>query len=335
MHGNDKVTLAGPQELADETERLISRPLPSREHPAWDWWLLAAKDEPERFRVCFRNHHGLLDGVGAAHTVLALLADTPVSGPRLFPPSLPTAAETLQLHMDLAASLVSNRGWREFTTRRPGPPSRWDHRDMAVTRLRALADTYGASVNDVSLAALALALRDWRAQHSPAKTTVQNLTVAVPVSTRLIDQQYAPGNHLTLHRLRLPCTATNLREAVERVQQRNEPFRRTRKRDAARVALSRPLPARLAGPLLRAMSGPRSYPLMATSVTFPEQFTCFGSPLDYASLFFNVSDDNPICVGFTRTPSTLRCTVNTDHERAAALTIPVYWARALDEAGTL
>ncbi|CAL9661789.1 hypothetical protein SUDANB145_07018 [Streptomyces sp. enrichment culture] len=323
----------GERALHDACEALLTRKLPGGAHPSWDCRLLTQSSVTGRFRVCFRVHHALSDGVGAAHSALALLADAPVAGPWLYPDADGGIRAGLCAVRETAApALRPGAPWHALRrVTGPGGGARWAYGEVPLARLRALADTHRTSVNDVALAALALALRSWSTElalpdpPSPARTLVA-------MSTRTPRQRLAPGNHIAFHRLHLPVTAATLRASAAEVRRQTDAVRRSRRRDALRALLDLPCPPALGSRALRAVVSARLYPFAVSSVSFPQSFTCFGARLSAASLFLHIGDDEqrPVYLSFTRTPDTVRCAVVTDVPRAHATALPRHWVRALD-----
>ncbi|MEU1378206.1 wax ester/triacylglycerol synthase domain-containing protein [Streptomyces triculaminicus] len=331
VHIHCRTGLNGPGHVDEAANDLLHQPLPPEGRPQWDLWLLAGS-EPEGFRLCFRVHHAIQDGVGAAHSALALLADSATRGPHPHQASRPTPSGMLRAGRDVARALRPERRWPELQAA-PTGRSRWTYADVSATRLRDLADAHGASVNDVCLAALAMALRTWRHERtaSTGAGTCPDLPTLVPMSTRQAHELHTPGNRTVAHRLLLPCSEERLRDAVARVHRQTAVVRRDRRRDAARAALDRPLVPALADWTVRAMGNPRTTPLSTSSITFPATFSCFGARLAAASMFYNVQENLPTYVSFTRTPTTVRCALMRDDALARTAPLPHLWRRALDE----
>ncbi|MFC8824930.1 wax ester/triacylglycerol synthase domain-containing protein [Streptomyces sp. NPDC057137] len=317
-----------PDTLADTCEALLARPLPPAPHPPWDLHLLTQPSTPDRFRVALRIHHGHQDGVGTAHTALALLSDIPGDGPPAHPAQRPRATRVLAALLRLAAPLLragpAQPALRTALRGTAGP--HWDYRDIPLTRLRALADAHHCTVNDVCLAALALALRSLL---PPAAPSPPSLLMAL--STRQPHERHTPGNRVGAVRLVLPTTATTLPAALAAVHDQTAAIRRDRVRDANRLVLSLPRPIRPSSRLLRTLVGSRPYPLAVSSVSIPDSFTCFGARLDAASMFLTTNPHRPVYLSFTRTPDTVRCTVITDASRRNATALPRRWEQALTE----
>ncbi|MFD9277851.1 wax ester/triacylglycerol synthase domain-containing protein [Streptomyces mirabilis] len=206
------------EDLDAATNEVLFRPLPDGPHPPWDVRLLSGQDTG-RFRLCYRIHHAIQDGVGAAYTVLALFSDTEAVGPHLHRAALPTAAGALRVLREFLLTSRHKRHWPEL---RAAPSRRWlwAYQDVSAVRVRSVADAYGASVNETCLAALAQAFRRWRHGNEHDGPTCPDLPALVPMSTRLAQERLAPGNRLVSHRLSLPCSAEELDEAVNRVRDR-------------------------------------------------------------------------------------------------------------------
>ncbi|MFH8472879.1 wax ester/triacylglycerol synthase domain-containing protein [Streptomyces sp. NPDC018000] len=315
-----------PHALSDACETLLARPLPPAPHPPWDIHLLTQPSTPERFRVALRIHHGHQDGVGAAHTAIALLCDTPTAGPHAHPAQRPRSTTTLAAGLRLAAPLLRPDPARPVLRAALGGTNgpQWDYKDIPLTRLRALADAHHCTVNDVCLAALALALRALLPQ-----TTSRPPHLLMALSTRRPDQSHAPGNHVGAHRLLLPTTATTLPAALTAIRQQTAALRRDHVRDAQRRLLTLRRPLSPSPRLLRTLLGPHLYPLATSSITFPNALTCFDARLEAASMFLTVGPYSPVYLSITRTLDTVRCTAIADAPRRNAMALPQHWKHAL------
>ncbi|GGT00067.1 MULTISPECIES: wax ester/triacylglycerol synthase domain-containing protein [Streptomyces] len=332
VHVRHRHVPEGARALHAVCEALLTRELPGGEHPPWDCWLLTRPSPRGGHRVCFRVHHALLDGVGAAHSVLGLLADTPADGPPLYAAGRAGVRAGLLAAREAAAPVLRPgppwQAMRHSAAR--GPGARWAYGDVPLARLRALADTHGTSVNDVALAALALALRSWSAEQGlPAAPPAARTLISM--STRRPAERHRPGNHVVFHRLHLPVTAGPLPAAVAEVRRRTDAVRHSRRRDALRALLELPRPLAPGVRALRTVVNPRIYPFAVSSVHFPESFTCFGGRLAGASLFLYLGDDSQrlVYLSFTRTPDTVRCAVVADVPRAHTTALPRHWAEVL------
>ncbi|WP_143261956.1 wax ester/triacylglycerol synthase domain-containing protein [Allokutzneria sp. NRRL B-24872] len=311
-------------DIDEETERIARTPFDVVGGQAlWDLWLITGGD---RFRICLRAHHGFMDGVGLSHVAAALLPDSPGEGDRLPPAAKPTMRGLGRAFKDLAALLTHRSPWAPT----PGPDAgaRLGYRDVPMKALRAKADNYGVSVNDVNLAALGLAFSDWqRARVSePAR---RDVVLCVAISTRTPQERFQLGNRLAVHRLRLSRSLTSWEEAISLVRRQTNRVRETRQRDALRLAMKVPGTLRPGVRLFRATLTAQATPFTVSSVSLPQHHTLFGAEMCAAGMTLNVFEGFPAYISFTRTPDNLRCAAVADSARRALLDVPEHWARRL------
>jgi hypothetical protein len=301
---------------------MASRPLTGGARPPWDVWVLHGPDG--RYRLCYRNDHALQDGVGAAHTARALLDDHPVGGPPPHRPAWPTPRGLTGALGDVAASL------------RPTPKPAFDgalsgrlgvgHAEVPLARLRALGRVYGGTVNDIFLASYAHAVHRW---HLKATGAVHPpLPVAVPMSLRGAGQECAPGNHMVVARVLLPCDEPSPQRALTRVMAHTARLRTSRQRDAFRLLLS-------AGPReLGARVGTRM--VNGASVAGPVSSVNFGDPLVHqgaasrrAVVFSGLASGIRCLITLTSQQGTTCLTVVHDEALATADQLPDLWLDVL------
>ncbi|SFD47024.1 wax ester/triacylglycerol synthase domain-containing protein [Streptomyces aidingensis] len=333
VHLRIRTGLTGPAELTAVSEGLLGHPLPDGGHPPWDLWLLTGH-APDAFRLCFRVHHMVQDGVGAAYSLLALLGRPGDEGPRLHPDRPATVRGAVRTGGWLLRSLLPPRtvplppplaAPRSADGPGPGPARMLRHAEVAEHHLRRAADAWGMTVNDVCLAGLAAAL-DIRT----------DIPVLLAMSTRRPDERYAPGNRVVGHPMMLPCSAPDPWAAARRIGRATEAARRARTRHTLRRTLER-APEPVGRWVLGSLA--RSCPVGVSSVTLPAPAGYGGARLTGASMVYHphptLLPDEPssVYVSFTRTPGTVRCTLIGDPSPAAAV-IPARWsARLLAAAG--
>ncbi|TQE21487.1 DUF1298 domain-containing protein [Streptomyces ipomoeae] len=313
-------------DIDEETNRLLGTPFSfAGTVPLWDVWLLSETRDTNHFRVLFRAHHGFLDGVGATHLLSALLPDAPGEGSRLYAPGKASARGRARVLRDLVASLAG-RGDRPPP--RPAKPSaparRHAFQDVPLTVVRALADSYGVSVNDVNMAALCLALGN-------GDGLLGDASVGVAMSTRTPAERHSIGNRLGMFRLTVPSRVTSLKEAVHHVHRHTQKLRDTAHRDALRKTMDMKIHPKIGVPAFRSMLKPKNTPLVVSSVTVPlsPPHHLFGAELRSAAMMLNVFDGFPAYVSFTRTNNRIRCAAISDDRRAPILALPGSWASAL------
>ncbi|MDX3386049.1 hypothetical protein PV682_32010 [Streptomyces niveiscabiei] len=308
--------------MDQETDRISGLPfdLTGASLP-WDVTLIASTEGRGIFRICLRVHHGFLDGVGAIEAAAVLFPDEPGCGARLPPPQAPSLRALTRVLKEAALALVYRSAWKPGVaagSSRAGRRTHW--RDVPLTALRCLADSHGVTVNDVSLAALGVALAD-RTSHA--------VTAGVVISTRTPAERYHIGNRLGFHRLRLPDQPASFDESLAAVTSQTGKVRAVRQRDAIRTMMElRQAPQTRVRPF-RAMFDERKVPLVISSVTLPDGYSVFGAEICAASAMLNVSEGFPAYVSFGRTAGNVRCTTVADETRGSLLTVPDDWANVI------
>jgi hypothetical protein len=202
------------------------------------------------------------------------------------------------------------------------------HAETPLSRLRALGRSYGGTVNDVFLASYAHAVHTW---HLKATGTVHPpLPVAVPMSLRGAGAECAPGNHMVVARVVLPCDEPSARRAIARVMATTRRLRGSRQRDAFRLLLA-------AGPReLGALVGTRL--VNGASVAGPASSVDFGDPLVHlgtasrrAVVFSGLASGIRCLTTLTSQRSTTCFTVVHDEALETADELPDLWLASLLE----
>ncbi|WP_093796853.1 wax ester/triacylglycerol synthase domain-containing protein [Streptomyces sp. Wb2n-11] len=305
---------------------LLGQQLPEPPHPPWDLWLLHAPGG-HRFRIVYRVHHALQDGVGAAHAVLALLSDRPTPGPRPHPAALPTAVGSLLAGQSSLAALRPGKGWTELRSA-PTQQTHWTYADAPESHLSELARRHSVTVNDVCLAGLAGALGRWHRTLSRTPHPVPELPVLVPMSFRQEHERFAAGSFTTAHRVVLPCHLADLEQAVRHVHGQTRALRTHRVRDASRLAL-RLLPTAWGHRVAGAGIGETAAPMFASSITLPHDFTCLDRPVRAASLICDLYGGRLAYISFVRAAGVVRCGLVHDDALPRAASIPGLWRQAV------
>ncbi|MER6346434.1 wax ester/triacylglycerol synthase domain-containing protein [Streptomyces sp. NPDC001595] len=303
---------------------MVAQPLTGGDRPPWDVWLIHGPDG--RYHLCYRNDHTLQDGVGAAHTARALLDDHPVGGPAPHRPARPTLRGLTGALGDVTASL------------RPTAKPAFDgavsgrlavcHAVTPLARLRAIGRAYGGTVNDVFLASYAHAVHTW---HRKATGTVHPpLPVAVPMSLRGPGKECAPGNHMVVARVLLPCDEPTPQRGIARVMAHTARLRGSRQRDAFRLLLAagpRELGARIGTRMVNgaAVAGPVS------SVDFGDPLLHQGTASTRAVVFSGLASGIRCLITLTSQQGTSCLTVVHDENLATADQLPDLWLAALLE----
>jgi diacylglycerol O-acyltransferase len=221
--------------------RVFSQQL-DRTKPLWELWMVQGLTR-RRFALVTKTHHSLVDGIAGVDIATVLFDVKPVPEPaeadheRLPNPEPSTAILMAKGAEDLirapvgllrriehavehpqetakriadAAEAVGEIGW-SFANPAPdvplnveiGPHRRFEWVRADLAQFKKIKDALGGTVNDVVLAVVAGALREWLDQRG-IRTDGLELRAQVPVSIRSADERGQLGNKLAVMRAPLP-----------------------------------------------------------------------------------------------------------------------------------
>ena len=238
------------QALLDLCGRILSTPL-CRTRPLWEMWMITGLPR-DRFAVLSKTHHSLWDGVSGVDLHAVLLDDSPVPrddapaepfAPRAEPNGFGLLAGALRdrlrdtvqttrsafdaMRDPVATVRNATRLARDATSfaasllspanRSPLNGSIGSRRRYAIGRgslheAKDLKHTLGASVNDVVLAAVAGAVRQWQIRR---EVELHDVRAMVPVSVRGDHQDL--GNRVSMVTVDLPVTDRTALMRLDRV----------------------------------------------------------------------------------------------------------------------
>jgi WS/DGAT/MGAT family acyltransferase len=286
--------------------RLLSEPL-CRTRPLWEMWLITGLPR-DRFAILSKTHHCLWDGIAGVDLHAVLLDDSPNGPPEDEPdaweprdePSglgmlIGAARDRLRESADAARSVTQAvrdpvatirsatrvaRDTASFASsllrRAPETPlnvTTGSRRRYATGRgslldAKDLRHTLGTSVNDVILAAVAGALRQWQVHRGLDPTDVR---VMVPVSVR--NPSDALGNHVAMVIIDLPVTASTSLGRLDHVHGAMRDAKASGHVAAgdALTRLSGFLPPAMIAAMSRAQSIARPFNLVVTNIPGPQE----------------------------------------------------------------
>ncbi|MBK1786137.1 wax ester/triacylglycerol synthase family O-acyltransferase [Prauserella cavernicola] len=219
-----------PDPLAEFASHWMAEPL-ELDAPLWNVQLVTGLPDGE-FALLVKFHHALTDGAGAVELAFGLLDDIslPVQRGGRAPQPEPEPRTPLQELRDGATAALgqaaTSAGIASAVLRaaRPYPISPTATLNSALRRIglvrldlgdvRSIRKTHGGTNNDVVLAVLAGALRDWminRGQRADARS----LRALIPVSLRGREAERAGGNVLSGYLCDLPV---ELDDPVDRLR---------------------------------------------------------------------------------------------------------------------
>jgi WS/DGAT/MGAT family acyltransferase len=231
----------GEAQLKRLAGRVFSQQL-DRSKPLWEMWLVQGL-ERDRFALLTKTHHAAVDGIAGVDigTVLFDLEPVPDPSPAddgWVPHPAPTTAQLIARGASDAAAAPVKLAERaiaavrhpETAARRAvealegvsevvgafadpapdmplnqpiGPHRRFTWARSELATFKRIKDTFGGTVNDVVLAVVTGALREWLHERS-IRTEGLELRALVPVSIRTPDERGELGNKLAAMRGPLP-----------------------------------------------------------------------------------------------------------------------------------
>ncbi|MFE2295100.1 hypothetical protein [Streptomyces sp. NPDC059452] len=308
--------------LGEKTDEVLRRPLPGGRAPRWDLRVLTCPAEGVQ-RLCFRVDHAVVDGVGTAHLVAALLADEPVRGPHPYRPPGTGRSSTAWLRTVPYKSFAPHETVPQGCGAAPSGRASLAYADVPDPSLRALASRWGATVNEICLTALTGALADGQQRHGGR---VRDLRVMMPMSVREAGAELTPGNAALSAVVRLPCTLPTPADRLRSLTAQSRRHKESGLRDSGWRSVLR-IPPRL---LQRVMLRP-GLRLAVSHIAINDTYRVLGAPLTATSILALNAPGLLGYVSLTRTTTTARIGVLHDQAHPAAAGLPAACVRALGE----
>ncbi|WP_414938094.1 wax ester/triacylglycerol synthase family O-acyltransferase [Amycolatopsis sp. cmx-11-51] len=291
-------SLDEPDPLSAYASRWMGRPLDTGK-PLWDLRLVTGLPDGE-FALLLKLHHALTDGAGAYAVAAGLLDALPRTAgrarggaeppaPRSPVDAVKDALGTTLAQAGTSAGIASSvvRATRSPLSPLSAPPS--TERRLGFVRLdtaeiRRIRRSHGGTANDVVLAILAGALREWminRGQRADGRT----LRALVPVSVRGRSAERSGGNKLSGYLCDLPV---GLDDPPARLLAVHREMNRNKAAGPARGAGAFPLLADRMPPMLHrlgaktaGLAAPLLFDLVVTTVPVPpNRLTLDGTRLE-------------------------------------------------------
>jgi WS/DGAT/MGAT family acyltransferase len=232
----------GEYELQVLAGRVFSHHL-RRDRPLWEMWLVEGLDRG-RFAILSKTHHALVDGISGLDILSVLFAsDNEESGPWRPEPAPSSAGLVTEALLERATNVgelvrplrAAVRRPRKAVSRiaetavgagalawaglKPAPPTPYNAGEVGPDRrftwtraslhdVKAIKNTLGATVNDVVLTVVTLALRRHLMRRGEDIDELE-LKAFIPVSVRAEDHRGAPGNQVSGMLTRLPVGCTD------------------------------------------------------------------------------------------------------------------------------
>jgi len=324
---------SGPcHELVDE---VMSTPL-RRDRPLWEMWICEDAGD-DQLMLVGKMHHCMVDGLAAVELSSLLLDPTPepaaacapdgwAATPAPNPPGLMLGAvrdrlgEQLEmLRWPLRAVVSPSRAVSGLAagaprvaralahSLRPAPESRlnmplsplrrlaWAHRPL--DDLRKVKRSYGTTVNDVLLAAVAGGVRKLMTELGEEPVPLKAM---VPVSVR--DDSDVLGNHVSFVFADLPCEEPDPVRRLGRVHATMSQRKRDGEPEGADLAFKAAAftPGVVQHAISRIFASPRTFNLVVSNIPGPpQQLYLRGCPLQAAYPVVPLADSHALSVGMT------------------------------------
>ncbi len=323
---------SGP--LSDLVDEVMSMPL-RRDRPLWEMWI-CEDTEKKRFVIVGKTHHCMVDGLAALELYSALLDLTPepvACEPDGWCATPQPGVERL-LARGLRDLLSRQVGLLRWPLRAAASPSRAVRQSAAgalrVTRalshslyaapasvlnaplspLRRLAWTarpfadlllvkrsYGTTVNDVLLAAVAGGMRAYLMRRGEEPVALKTM---IPVSVRGSGEVL--GNHMSFVFADLPCDESRPLDRLHKVHAAMSARKRNGEPQGADLALKAAAhaPVAVQQTVARLVASPRTFNLVVSNIPGPSvPLFMLGCPLHATYPVVPLADDHAVSVGMT------------------------------------
>ena len=295
----------GSEELKRLAARIMAQEL-DRSRPLWEMWVVEGL-EGDRFGVIAKIHHCMMDGmsgVDVAHILLSPSAEYELNEPMPYVPrTAPTGGELLRdallrratIPVDIGRSLVefgrsptfgSDLRERFEAVRqllswavRPAsqsplngrlcPHRRFEWLTTPLADVKAVSKALGCSVNDVVLATVAGAVREFCIMRRAHPDEI-DFRVSAPVSVRRDEDKGRLGNAVSSWIVRLPIDEPDARRRLEAIHRVTDELKRSRQALGVQMMMAAAewAPQALLSLGARAASGPIN--MIVTNVPGPQ-----------------------------------------------------------------
>lgn len=288
--------------------RIVSQQL-DRSKPLWELWVVEGLSEGH-FAIIAKVHHCMIDGLSGVDLTTILLNVEPTSVIEETPPWTPrraptpaelavaSAARLARRNLERAGSVTEmaaegrhgleriagrtlaamdslRSGWLSTASSTPfnppiGPNRRFDWTETDLDELKAIKNNLGGSINDVVLAVVAGAVRDFFMNQRHFGVEGVAFRAMNPVSTRKADQRGALGNQVAMWLIDLPLDEPDPTARLEHIQNQTRRKRSTNQAlgAATLVEISRGTPLTLLSVAGR-VAGQRIRPFNITVTNVP------------------------------------------------------------------
>lgn len=321
-------------DLDDTVRDLLHRPLPAGA-PAWRLTVLSGH-APRTYCLALITTHAVQDAanlVTVAEVLLAPADDTPGTSAAAFDTGQGRQPDPPRL-LDTTAYIWRNTRPHGLWSDPDRPLSGRRHvvwQEVPTRRLKETARAYGATSNDVHLAALAHAVGRWAAEHRPDADR-DPLPMMLPVNLRTPAEAGLPGNRFFLARVDLPGGPMTPARRLSRVLPATAPLKDPAYRGALhRMTAQDPYQY---GQLIARTAVPEGLTVVGSIFRVAGRLAYDGDPVDRVVPIICCPDGFPLTVGLFLYGDTSTASFQIDRALPGAASIPRLWRRALDDMAT-
>lgn len=297
----------GDRQLQTLVARILERPL-DRGRPLWETWFIEGL-QGGRFAMLSKVHHCMVDGIAGVDLLAALLGVAPFeqagkaerwsarpapSGRQMLRDDLTrraraslSAVRHLPSALTNAPALRSSVGERasalwglvrrgvSASAQTPfnqpiGPHRRIEWLRFDLDAVKAVKRALGGTVNDVVLATVSGAMREYLLAHRVDVAGLDFRTI-VPVSVRAPDERGVPGNRVSVWMASLPIDEAHAVERHTRVRATTERFKESHEASGAEVLTQTAewTTSLVLGLAIRLLNSAKAFNLVVTNVPGP------------------------------------------------------------------
>jgi diacylglycerol O-acyltransferase / wax synthase len=338
----------------EQLNNLVARILSSkikRDHPLWEIWFVDNIDDG--FAAVLKVHHALLDGISLVDAAVHLLdhsqplPDTErlswLAAPlptemEMFLSSLErnASASVIAIHALGAAirrpMLTASSAWsstaklgsamsarlrrapKALLGRLESPHRRFTSATIELDDVNAIRRLYGATINDVALTVVSLALGRYL-RHSGDRTERSTLSALVPKSVRSPEEKDQLGNRIAGMVVPLPVYVSDPEEALESIHETMTAIKKSRQSEGMTLIsrVGEVFPARVFVETARVANRRRPANLVVSNVPGPSS-TCHFLGRQMESFRFVPTADQAVNVGVTSYNRKLEISVVADYD---------------------
>ncbi|MCX4907712.1 wax ester/triacylglycerol synthase domain-containing protein [Streptomyces sp. NBC_00878] len=320
-----------PEEAVDD---LLCLPMPEQS-PRWGIWLIHGYSDRE-YVLFYRSHHAGQDGQAMMDTLTTLFGTRTSIAP-LAAAGAPAARQpwwqripARAIAQNLKDQVEALRPTLSWSPQRPlTGKARVQSAAVPMAWLRETGQAMGATSNDICLAALSHAMRQWLPENWIASgRNGRDLHVCLPVSLREPEERFMVGNRLSACRIPLSFWEDSTPARVTAISRATAPARTEETRRVLRGQLR--LPEWLVYRFLRQSTQARNGLDTTGLVRLPERLAVGADPIETVVVTQFLHGEHALGVAFLAYGDEVVASVTADCALDEAGDLATLWASAVE-----